>query len=123
MKAILMVFLGGGLGSTLRFLISKQFNLTSQTIPLGTLSVNIIGSLLLGFILGLVVKSTSLSGNSILFLTTGFCGGFTTFSAFAFENMEFLKSGDYSGFAVYTFGSLILGFAAVFAGVYLSKFF
>lgn len=118
-----MVFLGGGLGSALRFLISRYLNLNSQTIPWGTFSVNIIGSLLIGFFLGFVVKSTSLSGNAVLFLATGFCGGFTTFSAFAFENVEFLKSGDYINFAVYTVGSLILGFAAVFAGFYFSKFF
>ncbi len=118
-----MVFLGGGLGSSLRFLISRHLNIATQTIPWGTFSVNILGSLFLGFILGFVVKSTSLSGNTILFLTTGFCGGFTTFSAFAFDNMEFLKSGDYLNFSIYTLGSLILGFGAVFAGVYFSKFF
>jgi CrcB protein len=123
MKALLMVFLGGGLGSSLRFLISRYLNLVTQTIPWGTFSVNIFGSLLLGLILGFVVKSNSLSGNAILFLATGFCGGFTTFSAFAFENVEFLKSGDYFNFAIYTLGSLILGFAAVFAGFYFSKFF
>lgn len=118
-----MVFLGGGLGSSFRFLISRHLNLASNTIPWGTFSVNILGSLFLGFILGFVVKSTSLTGNTILFLATGFCGGFTTFSAFAFENIELLKSGDYLNFVIYTFGSLILGFAAVFAGFYFSRFF
>lgn len=118
-----MVFLGGGLGSALRFFISRYFNLASQTIPWGTFSVNIFGSLLLGLILGFVVKSNLLSGNAVLFLATGFCGGFTTFSAFAFENVEFLKSGDYFNFAIYTLGSLIVGFAAVFVGFYFSKFF
>lgn len=117
-----MVFLGGGLGSSFRFLISRHFNWASHSIPWGTFSVNILGSLLLGFFLGFVAKSTSLSGNTVLFLTTGFCGGFTTFSAFAFENMQLLKSGDYLNFAIYTLGSIILGFAAVFAGVYFSKY-
>lgn len=120
-----MVFLGGGLGSSLRYLISKYLNEASYSssiaIPLGTLAVNIVGSLLLGVILGLALKYDSLSGNALLFLATGFCGGFTTFSAFAFENQELLRSGDYLHFAVYTLGTLILGFLAVFAGLYLSK--
>ena len=127
MKVLLMVFLGGGLGSTLRYLISKYLNQTSYSssiaIPLGTFTVNVVGSLLLGFILGLALKYNSLSGNALLFLATGFCGGFTTFSAFAFENQELLKSGDYLNFTIYTLGTLILGFSALFIGLYFSKVF
>lgn len=127
MKVLLMVFLGGGLGSTLRYLISKYLNhaaySSSIAIPLGTFTVNIVGSLLLGLILGLALKYNSLSGNALLFLATGFCGGFTTFSAFAFENQELLKSGDYLHFAIYTLGTLILGFSAIFAGLFFSKLF
>ena len=127
MKVLLMVFLGGGLGSSFRYLISKYLNQSaysnSLAIPLGTFTVNIVGSLLLGLLLGLALKYNSLSGNALLFLATGFCGGFTTFSAFAFENQELLKSGDYLHFAVYTLGTLILGFSAIFAGLYFSKLF
>lgn len=122
-----MVFLGGGLGSSLRYLISKYLNhvasSSSIAIPLGTFTVNIVGSLLLGIILGFALKNNSLSGNALLFLATGFCGGFTTFSAFAFENQELLKSGDYLHFAIYTLGTLILGFSSIFAGLYFSKLF
>ncbi|MFN4763303.1 fluoride efflux transporter CrcB [Gillisia sp. Q332] len=125
MKVLLMVFLGGGLGSSLRYLISKYLNEASYSssiaIPLGTFTVNFVGSLLLGLILGLALKNNSLSGNALLFLATGFCGGFTTFSAFAFENQELLKSGDYLHFAIYTLGTLILGFSAIFVGLYFSK--
>ena len=125
MKVVLMVFLGGGLGSSLRYLISKYLNEASFSgsfaIPLGTFTVNIAGSLLLGFILGLALKYDSFSSNTLVFLATGFCGGFTTFSAFAFENQELLKSGNYLPFAVYTLGTLILGFSAIFAGLYFSK--
>ncbi|WP_026839529.1 fluoride efflux transporter CrcB [Gillisia sp. JM1] len=121
MKAILMVFLGGGLGSALRFVISRGLNKSALEIPFGTFTVNIIGSLLLGLILGISLKSGALSNNTILFLATGFCGGFTTFSTFAFENQAFLRAGDYTNFALYTFGSIIAGFAAVFLGLYLSK--
>lgn len=121
MKAILLVFLGGGLGSALRFLISRLLNKSELFIPIGTFTVNIAGSLLLGLILGISLKSEVLSNNTLLFLATGFCGGFTTFSTFAFENQAFLRAGDYTNFALYTFGSVIAGFAAVFIGLYLSK--
>ena len=116
-----MVFLGGGLGSVLRYVISKYLNLLPVHIPLGTLTVNVLGSLLLGLFLGIALKGGQLSNNLVLFLATGFCGGFTTFSTFAFENQEFLKAGDYFHFSVYTLGSLIAGFTAIFIGLYLSK--
>jgi len=121
MKALLMVFLGGGLGSVLRYAISKYLNQLPLQLPLGTLTVNIVGSLLLGLFLGIALKGGQLSNNLVLFLATGFCGGFTTFSTFAFENQEFLKAGDYFHFSVYTLGSLIAGFTAIFIGLYLSK--
>jgi len=116
-----MVFLGGGLGSVLRYLISRALNITGFPFPLGTFAVNIVGSLLLGFVLGLALKSGQLSNNTVLFMATGFCGGFTTFSTFAFENQQLLKSGDYFNFAIYTLGSIIVGFTAIFVGLYLSK--
>ena len=121
MKAILMVFLGGGLGSALRFVISRALNKSALEIPMGTFTVNIVGSLLLGLILGISLKSGSLSNNTMLFLATGFCGGFTTFSTFTFENQVFLRTGDYTNFALYTFGSILAGFSAIFIGLYLSK--
>jgi len=121
MKAILFVFLGGGLGSVLRYLISKGLNTDTTIIPYGTFAVNIIGSLLIGLIIGFSAKGSLLSQNQTLLLATGFCGGFTTFSAFAYENQQFLKSGDFLSFALYTIGSFILGFMAVFLGMYLVK--
>ena len=120
MKQLLLVFLGGGAGSVLRFLISKKLN-EATVLPLGTLVVNIVGSLIIGYVLGLAYRQEVLSTNGVLLLATGFCGGFTTFSAFAYENQIFLKTGDFLSMGIYTFSSLVLGFAAVFAGIYLAK--
>ena len=121
MKQLLLVFLGGGIGSLLRFIISRAFNTYFQHFYLGTFLVNIIGCLIIGLVLGISYKSDLLSQNQILLLTAGFCGGFTTFSAFAYENQLFLKNGDFTSFLSYTLGSIILGIAAVFIGLYLSK--
>ena len=121
MKQILLVFLGGGIGSVLRFAIGKWLNSPSSGIPYGTFAANILGSLLIGIILGLAAKNNTLSSNQTLLLATGFCGGFTTFSTFAYENHVFLKSGDFTSFAFYTIASFIVGFLAVFAGIYVVK--
>lgn len=122
MKQILLVFIGGGTGSILRYLISRILN-KATILPLGTLTVNVLGSLIIGLVLGLSYRQQLLSGNATLLLVTGFCGGFTTFSTFSFENHVFLKSGDFMSFGIYTFSSLVLGIAATFAGVYVSRFF
>lgn len=123
MKQLLLVFLGGGIGSSLRYWIGKHLNSVETGIPYGTFAANIVGSLIIGIILGLALKTNSLSQNTILFLATGFCGGFTTFSTFAYENHLFLKSGDFMSFALYTCGSFVVGFAAVFLGMWLVKLF
>ena len=121
MKQALLVFLGGGFGSVLRFLIGKFLNSPESGIPYGTFAANILGSLFIGIILGLAARSESLTSNQTLLLATGFCGGFTTFSTFAYENHVFLKSGDFSSFAIYTIAGFIIGFLAVFLGIYLTK--
>ncbi|MFD2568905.1 fluoride efflux transporter CrcB [Pseudotenacibaculum haliotis] len=121
MKQLLLVFVGGGFGSVLRYLLGKYLNSSETGIPYGTFAANILGSLLIGFILGLAAKNEALTQNQTLLLATGFCGGFTTFSTFAYENHIFLKSGDFSSFAFYTIASFVVGFLAVFAGIYLVK--
>ncbi|WP_299000093.1 fluoride efflux transporter CrcB [uncultured Tenacibaculum sp.] len=119
MKQILLVFIGGGIGSVLRYIIGKALNSSQTGIPYGTFTANILGSLFIGIILGLAAKNQALTQNHTLLLATGFCGGFTTFSTFAYENHVFLKSGDFSSFALYTIASFIIGFLAVFAGIFL----
>jgi fluoride exporter len=121
MKGILLVFFGGGFGSVLRYIIGKYLNNAETGIPYGTFAANILGSLLIGLILGFAAKNDTLSQNQTLLLATGFCGGFTTFSSFAYENHLFLKSGDFTSFALYTIASFVIGFLAVFFGMYLVK--
>ncbi len=123
MKQLLLVFLGGGLGSCLRFLISKSFNSYFPHFYLGTFLVNVIGCLIIGLVLGLSFKSNYLTQSQTLLLSTGFCGGFTTFSAFAFEKHTLLKAGELFHFSLYTLSSIAVGLIAVALGLWIARFF
>lgn len=122
MKQLLLVFVGGGFGSTLRFLIIKAVNNSQNGFPYATFTANILGSLIIGFVLGLVSKSNMLTQNHTLLIATGFCGGLTTFSTFAYENLILLKAENFLTFALYTFFSFVIGLLAVFIGMYLVKY-
>lgn len=121
MKQILLVFIGGGIGSAARFGIGKLLKNTISTFPIGTFFVNILGCLLIGVLMGWGLKNQNINENQTLLLITGFCGGFTTFSAFAAENQFFLKNGEFTQFLTYTLASLILGILAVIFGLFISK--
>ncbi|UNY97378.1 fluoride efflux transporter CrcB [Zhouia spongiae] len=123
MREFLWIFLGGGLGSMARYIVSKLVYTSSHNFPLSTFSVNIIGSLIIGLITGLAAKQTSISHNLLLFAVTGFCGGFTTFSTFALENVSLLREGDYFNFFLYSIGSIISGLLAVLLGFVITKAF
>lgn len=123
MKEFLLVSVGSFFGGGLRYLVSKAVQgWAAASFPFGTLAVNVIGCLLLGFLSGLAVREGSLWNPHVrLLLTTGFCGGFTTFSTFMNESSALMKDGSYTMMAVYLFGSLAIGFAAVLAGDFLSR--
>lgn len=110
--SFLFVFLGGGVGSVLRYWIGKEFNTTSgAAFPTGTLLVNLTGSLLIGLFWGIAEKSNQLTSPIQLLLITGFCGGFTTFSAFSQESLLLLKAGNWYwgfGYILITIGAGLL---------------
>jgi fluoride exporter len=114
LKNFLLVGLGGSVGAMFRYVFSALIK--HNTFPYNTLFVNVVGGFLIGIFFGLSEKSTVLSDDLKLFLVTGICGGFTTFSAFSVENMQLIKEGNYSTAAIYIFCSVALSIAAVFAG-------
>ena len=119
---ILLVGLGGGVGSILRYLCQKWINESyHHNFPLATFLVNISGCLLIGILYALGEKGNILSPQTRLLFITGFCGGFTTFSTFAFENVNLLRIGDNFYFLLYAIGSVVAGIVAVYLGNLLIK--
>jgi|SRR5687768_18374216 len=121
-KALLMVGLGGGAGSMLRYLIQKWTQNTIVTsFPVGTFAINIVGCFLVGLFWGWFARSMHWNEELKSLLITGFCGGFTTFSAFTLESMGLLKEDKTNLFLIYIGGSLIAGLLATYTGLRLAK--
>ena len=122
LKTALIIALGGGLGSTLRYFtsifVSKYW---SSNFPLATFIVNSIGCLLIGFIIGLLEKNQLSDSRLKWFLVTGICGGLTTFSAFGMENYYLFQNNNSLLAFVYIAMSIVIGLLAIWFGVFLSK--
>lgn len=117
LKSMLIAGAGGFCGTALRYLVGVLARTAFPgEFPLGTFLVNTAGCLLIGLILGLAERTNALTGNHVLLLATGFCGGFTTFSAFANEALVLGTKGAWTMSALYLVGSIVAGIAAVWAG-------
>jgi CrcB protein len=121
-REVILVFVGGGFGSTVRFLLGRWVNAWhSYNFPFGTLAVNIFACLVLGFVVGIADHRQLISPAARLFWTVGFCGGFSTFSTFSAETLTLLQGGFHFTTAVYITLSLLLCLAATFSGLYLGE--
>lgn len=121
-RTIILVGIGGFFGSVCRYLVASLFVKTfSSPFPYGTFIVNILGCLLIGIFYGLSKNYNWFNPALAILLATGFCGGFTTFSSFAYENLTLLQAGSYLTFAIYSTLSFVLGLLAAFGGLTLIK--
>ena len=119
--SFLLVFIGGGLGSLLRYSIGLVIKTMSLQFPYATLIANAVGCLLLGLIIGFLSSRSSLTNTQNLLLIVGFCGGLTTFSTFTLENMRFIEQGQLFNFFIYCIGTFVLGMVCIYVGMILHK--
>ena len=121
-RTLFLVAIGGALGSVLRYAFSWFIQQHQNgNFPWGTFLVNITGCLLIGFFVGWALRTGNTRSEGILFLTTGFCGGFTTFSAFSLENIHLIRNNQWQQALAYTSASLAFGLLATFVGISLVK--
>ena len=122
LRSLIFIGLGSFAGGILRYLtqqyLQKHF---PSSFPLGTLAVNIIGCFVIGVVYGLSTKGNIISPEVRIFLVTGLCGGYTTFSSFAYENISLLQDGEFFYVSLYILLSVFLGFAATWLGILLIK--
>jgi CrcB protein len=123
-KSFFFIFIGGGLGSVLRYGLGKWVGtLHSIQFPFGTLIVNILACFFLGLIIGLADHKQLFSPTTRLFWAAGFCGGFSTFSTFSMETLELIQSGLSLQVFLYIVLSLLLCLSATFGGLYSGQHF
>ena len=121
MTEFLLVMFGGAVGSGLRYGVGFLLPSSQGGFPWATLAVNVVGSFVLGMLIGSSLTSTPLSRHTTLLLGTGLCGGFTTYSAFAVESVLLAQEGHLTLVAVYVIATLICCAVAALAGVLFSR--
>ena len=122
LKSILIVGLGGFIGTVARFLIARWFQVNFTSVfPWSTFIINIVGCLLIGLIYGISEKGNVLSPEIRMFLTIGICGGFTTFSTFSNDSFLLIREQEWFQFALYTSLSVFVGLMAVYVGRFITK--
>ena len=122
MKAALLIFAGGGLGSVVRYLLGKWVNGFHQlNFPLGTLAVNVVACFILGVVVGLSDHRQLLSADARIFWTIGFCGGFSTFSTFSYETLALFQQPAVASGVLYIISSVALCLGATIVGIWLGR--
>ena len=124
MGAALLVFVGGGFGALLRHGVNRAaFAIWGAAFPAGTIIVNVVGSLIMGLLIGLFPAYPAINQPARLFLTTGLLGGFTTFSAFSLDALTLYERGQVGLALGYVAASVLLSLTAIAAGFFLSRAF
>jgi len=122
MKELIYIFIGGGLGSIVRYILGRWVNaFHNSNFPFGTLTINIIACFVLGFIIGLADHKQLLSPASRLFWAVGFCGGFSTFSAFSSETLTLIQQGQNSTMLLYIILSVVVCLIATLGGLLIAE--
>lgn len=121
-RIVFIIGLGGFIGTIARYLSQQLVHkFYPVTFPYGTLAVNLLGCFLIGIFYALSEKGNSLSPEWRMFLTTGFCGGYTTFSTFTYESVNLINDREFLYVGIYASASVIAGIAATFLGIWLTK--
>jgi CrcB protein len=116
------IAIGAALGGVARYYLGSAVQQrVGVTFPWGTLLINVSGSLLLGFIVRYALATPSVSVEMRALLTTGFCGGYTTFSTYSYETAALLEDGQYQRAGLYAVGSMVIALAATFCGFILAR--
>ena len=122
MRTFWAVAIGAALGGVARYYLASAIqHRVGATFPWGTLVINVSGSLLLGVLMRYALATPSVSAELRAFLTTGFCGGYTTFSTYSYETAALLEDGQYGRAGAYALASMVLALVATFAGFVLAR--
>ena len=121
-RYLLIVGIGSFFGGVLRYYISTLMkNIVINVFTWGILTVNLLGCFIFGILFALFNKYSSTSTSWCLLLTTGFCGGFTTFSTFANDSLQMLQNGNVGSFIIYVLTSIVVGIVLIALGYYIVK--